>query len=590
MSADPASLLDRRWRLLVVLLWLGACTWLIWSRWGGIHWFALGDTDDNMRIAQVRAWLNGQGWYDLRQYKLNPPTGFDIHWSRLVDLPIAGLILAFRPLVGGRLAEQVAVAVAPLLPLLVALFSAAITARRLTHPRAALLAAGLVLCCQVALDMFRPLRIDHHGWQLAMLMVTIAGLADPKRIRGGITVGVASALSLVIGLELLPYIAVAGASIGLRWIGHREASPRLFSYAAAFGISAAIGFALFASYANRSAVCDALSPVWLSTVLVGCGALLALTLIDPARWPVRLALALVAAAGVAAFYWFSWPQCRGRLEGVSPELYRVWLSNVREARPIYVQNAQTIVATLMVPVIGLLGAAWGIWRARGSETVYSWSSILVMSLFSVGMLFWQVRAGPAAQLIGVTGAAFLGWHLVGWFASSRRMLVRVFGVVGAFLLVSGIAGYVSFPFLPKEQRNEAYWKKVTTANRRCPTLPALHPIAKLPATTIFTFADLGPRIISVTHHRAVAGPYHRNGQAILDVHNAFDGTPEHARAIALRHGATLLLVCPHFAESTVYRARSPKGFYARLERGERFPWMEPLPLPKNSPYWLWRIR
>ena len=106
--------LARNWRPLVLAIWLGACVWLIWSRWGGIHWFALGDTDDNMRISQVRAWLNGQGWYDLRQYKLNPPVGFDIHWSRLVDLPIAGLILVFRPLVGGRLAEQIAVTAAPL--------------------------------------------------------------------------------------------------------------------------------------------------------------------------------------------------------------------------------------------------------------------------------------------------------------------------------------------------------------------------------------------------------------------------------------------------------------------------------------------
>jgi hypothetical protein len=163
-------------------------------------------------------------------------------------------------------------------------------------------------------------------------------------------------------------------------------------------------------------------------------------------------------------------------------------------------------------------------------------------------------------------------------------------VVGAFLLVSGIATYVTFPLLPKEEKNEAYWKTVNRANRRCPTLPALRPIAALPPTTIFTFADLGPRIITVTHHKAVAGPYHRNGQAILDVHHAFDGPPEQARRIAKAHGATLLLVCPHFAESTVYRARSPNGFYARLERGERFPWLERMPLPKGSPYWLWRIK
>ena len=67
----------------------------------------LSDTDDNMRMMQVRALLHGQGWFDLRQYRLDPPFGANIHWSRLVDLPIAGLILLLRPLIGGANAEQV---------------------------------------------------------------------------------------------------------------------------------------------------------------------------------------------------------------------------------------------------------------------------------------------------------------------------------------------------------------------------------------------------------------------------------------------------------------------------------------------------
>lgn len=589
MSADQTSLLDR-WRLLVVLLWLAACVWLLWQRWAAIHWFVLGDTDDNMRIAQVRAWLDGQGWYDLRQYRLNPPSGFDIHWSRLVDLPIAGLILLVRPFFGGKVAEQVAVAVAPLIPLLLTMLAAGFTARRLIHPRAYLPAAAMVLCCQVTLDQFRPLRIDHHGWQLAFLMVTIAGLADPKRLRGGVTVGVASALSLVIGLELLPYIAVAGASIALRWIVHREARPRMTGYAIAFGTASALGFGLFASYANRAPLCDALTPVWLSTILIASAGLMILAQLNPERRGARFVMAAAAGAIVAGFFWLTWPQCHGRPENVSPELYRLWLSNVREAKPIYVQNAETIIANLAVPTIGMIGALWGIWRARGQEAIYCWLSIVVLSLFSVGMLFWQVRAGPAAQLIGVTGAAFLGWHLIGWFARSRHMLVRVFGISGAFLVASGIATYAAFPFLPTENENGAYLKKVRAANRTCPTLPSLHPIAMLPKATIFTFVDLGPRLIAVTHHDAVAGPYHRNGAAILDIHHAFDGAPEQARAIARRHGATLLLICPYYGEATIYRSRSPNGFYARLEKGERFPWLQPMPLPAKSPYKLWRIK
>jgi len=92
---------DRYWKWIVVGVWIAFCIYFLFQRWNGIRLFALPDTDDNMRISQVRAWLHGQGWFDLRQYRLNPPAGANIHWSRFVDLPIAGIILAARPFVGG---------------------------------------------------------------------------------------------------------------------------------------------------------------------------------------------------------------------------------------------------------------------------------------------------------------------------------------------------------------------------------------------------------------------------------------------------------------------------------------------------------
>ena len=51
------------------------------------------DPDDALRLAQVRDLLAGQAWYDLHQYRMTPPDGTLMHWSRLVDLPIAGMIL-----------------------------------------------------------------------------------------------------------------------------------------------------------------------------------------------------------------------------------------------------------------------------------------------------------------------------------------------------------------------------------------------------------------------------------------------------------------------------------------------------------------
>ena len=99
-----AAWLERHWLALVTAIWLATSIALVVYRWGMIRWFTLPDTDDNMRMSQVRALLNGQGWYDLRQYKLNPPDGFDMHWSRLVDLPIAAITLVARLFVDGSTA------------------------------------------------------------------------------------------------------------------------------------------------------------------------------------------------------------------------------------------------------------------------------------------------------------------------------------------------------------------------------------------------------------------------------------------------------------------------------------------------------
>ena len=107
---------------------------------------------------------------------------------------------------------------------------------------------------------------------------------------------------------------------------------------------------------------------------------------------------------------------------------------------------------------------------------------------------------------------------------------------------------------------------------------------------MLTFIDLGPRLIAMTRHSAIAGPYHRNGDAILDVHHAFERSPDEARRIMKAHGATLLLVCPNMAESTNYRARAPQGFYARLAKGESFDWLKPVPLVKGSPFRAFAIR
>ena len=584
------ELIDRHWKWVVVIAWLMFCTYFVIDRWNAIRFFALPDTDDNLRMSQVRALIGGQDWYDLRQYKLDPPEGANVHWSRLVDLPIAGLILALRPLIGGVDAERVAIAVAPMLPLLLLFFSVSLIVRRLIDRGAYPFAFVAFFFAYSCIGMFMPVRIDHHGWQLALLTLVMAGIADPRRARGGAVTGLASALSLAIGLEMIIYLAIAGAAMVLFWVWDRNERSRLSAYAASLGGGTAFSFLVFASYANRAPVCDALSPVWLSDALLGSALLLGLAFYSPSDWRRRLALAAVAGIAVAVFHATLWPQCLSRLEGVSPEVYDLWLSHVREARPIYRHGWQTAVAVSSIPITGVIGWLLLAWVKRKEPELLRRILAVAAPAIAAGLLLlWQTRAGPAAQALSLSGAIALLWISVPLAQNARNMLVRIFGTAALVVVGLGAAAPAASNFYPQEKKKPAA-KAVDKANRQCPTLWAMKPIAQQPKGMVFTFVDLGPRLITVTHHSAVTGPYHRNGEQIADVMKAFRGDEAQARRIIAKYHADYLLVCPNMSSATIFRAETPKGFYSQLSRGRVPSWLAPVPLPKNSPFRMWRVQ
>ena len=145
-------------------------------------------------------------------------------------------------------------AIAPMLPYLLLLFSAALTMRRLVDR--ARLSAGLHRSVlrridqrHVHADADRPPRLAAgvaRAWRWPGLPIRGAHAAARPS-------GIATALSLTIGLEMLIYIAIAGAAQVLFWVADPAERRRLAAYAATLAGGAAIGFLLFASYANRGA-------------------------------------------------------------------------------------------------------------------------------------------------------------------------------------------------------------------------------------------------------------------------------------------------------------------------------------------------
>ena len=118
-SAQPYLVLALLWLVAVVVLAVPSIRASVFDAMA---------TDDAMRLVEIRDLIGGQGWFDLFQYRLDPP-GTSMHWSRVIDAPLAALILLLKPLMGMHDAEAATLYLWPALLLAIALMLIAAIAR-----------------------------------------------------------------------------------------------------------------------------------------------------------------------------------------------------------------------------------------------------------------------------------------------------------------------------------------------------------------------------------------------------------------------------------------------------------------------------
>src|SRR3546814_18770665 len=81
---------------------------------------------------------------------------------------------------------------------------------------------------------------------------------------------------------------------------------------------------------------------------------------------------------------------------ISPELQRLWLDNIREAKPIYRQTSNVVTPLLALPIPGIATAIIACWvMRRNPDRFWPWLAVALLSTFSFALLFWQTRSGPA---------------------------------------------------------------------------------------------------------------------------------------------------------------------------------------------------
>lgn len=580
-----------RW---IFLAWLCCSIILLWLSRNELSALGFRDPDDAMRLQQVRDWLSGQPFLDVSQHRVNPPFGGPMHWSRIVDAPIAAMILIMRPLIGHSLAEVVACSAVPLLLLGTLAGVVHRAAARVAGASTAMLAPILLLITPTILVQFGPLRIDHHGWQILMAAIALAGAMDPQARRGGVTAGAAMAVWLQISSEGLPYAALFAAVLALRQWRDRDEIARFVGYALTLGGGALL---LLASLRGMppliQAQCDALSAAYVWPLLAfALVTPLVFHITRPASARGRFFAAGSGALAAAALFVITGRPCLtgDPFQALGPVAYKLWYLHVMEGRPIWEQGRSMMGLIMLPPLAGLAGS---LMAARASESAKErdrWLAVALLLIGSTLIAMLVMRAMSVAHVLALPGLAWLMLRLFCRAQQQSATLPRVLASSSVALLTPAAlcALWIAATASADDQKDKA-----ATPEGECRSAKVLAPLRQLPRSTLFAPLDMGPDILIRTPHYVVGTAHHRNAAGITAVVEAFTAPPAKARAIlsALNSGKgpDYVVTCPSLNEFRHYADEHRGSLASMLDKGTQPEWLKPVRLRGATTLHVYRV-
>lgn len=558
----------------------------------------MGDTDDALRLVQVRDLLAGQAWWDISQHRINPLGGGGLmHWSRIVDAPLAAGIALLTPLTGAELAERITAALWPIMLMAVLFVFFARIMQRLGDRLLAGVGLAMLASSTAILFQFNPLRVDHHGWQILLGATMLMAALRPPSWRSSMLSGVAGAVLIAISLEGLPLTIVFAGLYALPWLrgfGRGQLSSYLVALA---GGAVLLQLVTRGPDALLSQWCDAMSAPYLAALAVSALlVLLAQTLLQGRGGFVARSLILAGIGGVAgSVLLLVAPACAaGPFAALDPLVMRYWYLGINEGAPFW--RADPFLASYMLaPVLFGLAGSFAAWRsAPDSDFRLRWEIVGLATLGAgvVGALV--LRSGSTAQLFALPGCAWLAlaiWRRARALSSLvPRVLLSVAAAIPAppiagnaiiaLLLLSGMA---STGALEKamEQANapEVAWNAPVT----------LGPLATTPPALILAPLDLGPHLLQHSHHSVLATGHHRNNAAMAETIAAFTLPTAASEATVRATRARYIVIRPADADIVGYSRAGHTSLARELIEGTAPLWLRPVPLDPRSPLRAWQV-
>ena len=587
MTAAPrADLLARLLKPNPVVI---ALAWTFVVAHFAAKWATIGDvfsdTDDAMRLVEVRDLLAGQGWFDLHQYRLDPPADLPMHWSRFVDLPIALLIRLAELVVPTSVAEKAAMYLWPTLVLIPALFAGRRIACRLGGDWAALPAIYLTATCAPVIGQFVPGRIDHHNVQITLTLWLLAVLLEPPSRHRGLVVAGLSAVMMAVGMETLPFVVFAAAALAHRWVTTAEGEEAFVYGLGLAGATLALTAATLPPSRWTAGACDALSANYVALAVSGGLGLAVGARVGPAEIGVRLAY--LAAVGGAAIFAFALPEpacLRGPFGQILPEVRAVWLDGVTEIQPWHVFFSAHHVDALVALILPALAALAAVHLARDADLRRSapfWVLVGAAAFATlVGLLQIRTIVYACALSLPLVAAA-IGRLAAESEANGRSATVTV--LMATMIASSSLATYVVAKVAPASWRDDD--AAVTTASAPAdPAAPATSPtgaaagaacmtlsnyagLAGQPQGLVAAEINLGPSILAATPHSVVTAPYHRMQRGILDGDRILRSKPDEAMALIDLRRVDYVALCTASISAASARETEPQSLLVALMDG-----------------------
>jgi hypothetical protein len=578
--------------VLMPVLWLAATVAIAWPSINRGVFDAM-STDDAMRLVQVRDWIGGQGWFDLFQHRLDPP-GASMHWSRVVDVPLAALILLLRPLIGTHGAETVTLFLWPLLLFAAALVLVASIARQMSGrvTNAQITAVVLAVLSAPALIHFRPGAIDHHNAQIVLLLALVLLTSQIEQSAGKAALGgLVASLSLAIGIEMLPAIAAIGlAVVGLFiWRG-ASVSRQIGAFGAALAASSLLlAPALLPLPSLALPVCDAFGGPVLLLVTGGGISLMIMVGIDRLHSTLRLRLATGAATAIAlvsAFLSLFAGCIASPYAQLDPLVTSFWVDQVVESMSLATMlqlTPQKVLGFYGFPLMTMGFAAAALIQSNPPGR-FRWIVGIMTLAALIGLSFWEMRAAAAASM--VAAPIFAASLVILWptLAPGRSLVLLALAVSPASFAALGLSA--------KPLIDQVFKPQMTIAERdasTCQTVSDVASMTQLPKGRVMAPIDLGPMILADTDHAVFAAPYHRNNDGIVAMLKLMLAPGPTARQILSDRRVDYVVTCSAAPEQDLVNL-APDGLAARLGRGETPDFLEPLDLDPTHKISVWRVR